>query len=149
MDLPAIAHLCAPYVATQTTRALVSVESGFDPLAIHVNGARLERQPRTLREAIATAQALHSMGWNFDMGLAQINVRNADRLGVPIDQVFDPCTNLRLMQRILQECFVRARQGSMGGRASLLASLSCYNTGDLHRGVDNGYVARVVGVVTQ
>lgn len=144
MDLSAIAHECAPYVAMQTVRAVVKVESGFDPLAIHVNGGRLERQPQTLEEAIVTARALRASGWDFDMGLAQISVRNADRLAVPIERVFDPCTNLRLMQRILQECFLEASRGGHGPRGDLAGALSCYNTGDLRSGFTNGYVGRVV-----
>ena len=91
MDLALLAHACAPYVAVQTTRAIVDVESGRDALAIHVNGARLQRPARSLGEAIATARALRAQGWNLDLGLAQINVRNLDRLGVPIEQAFDPC----------------------------------------------------------
>jgi len=144
MDLTAVAHECAPYVAMQTVRALVQAESSFDPLAIHVNGGSLDRQARTLQEAIVTARALRSSGWDFDMGLAQINVRSAVRLGVPIDRVFDPCTNLRLMQRILQECFVQASRRLHGPRSDLLAALSCYNTGDLRTGRINGYVDRLV-----
>lgn len=144
MDLVALALACAPYVALDTARALVQVESGFDALAIHVNGARLERQPRSLAEAAVTARALHAQGWSFDIGLAQINVRTAARLGVSLEQVFDPCTNLRLMQRILQECFARAGAQAPAASARLDAALSCYNTGDLISGRINGYVDRVV-----
>jgi type IV secretion system protein VirB1 len=148
MDLALLAHACAPYVAVQTTRAIVDVESGRDALAIHVNGARLQRPARSLGEAIATARALRAQGWNLDLGLAQINVRNLDRLGVPIEQAFDPCTNLRLMQRILQECFAQASRGAIGTRPVLWASLSCYNAGDPNSGLRNGYVARVLASAT-
>ena len=144
MDLTSIIQECAPFVAARTARALVQVESGFDPLAIHVNGGALERQPRSLAEAVLTAKSLASRGWDFDIGLAQINVRNARHFGVPIEQVFDPCTNLRLMQRILQECFAQARSSSSDSRAALLGTLSCYNTGDSRRGLRSGYVSRVV-----
>ena len=135
---------CAPQVAPSTARALVQIESGANPWAIHVNGGRLERQPRTRPEAIATASALRAAGWDFDAGLAQINVRNIDRLGVPLAQAFDPCTNLGLMQRILGDCFARASRYVGGGQAALRDALSCYNTGNFRDGFRRGYVGQVL-----
>ena len=145
MDFDAMAQRCAPLVAPATARALVEVESGFDPLAMHVNGGRLERQPRNMREAVATAVALRAAGWDFDLGLAQINVRNVDRFGMPLAQVFDPCANLRLMQRILMDCVMRAVQ--QRGRVEQIAlrdALSCYNTGNFREGFGRGYVGRII-----
>ncbi|SPE27243.1 Transglycosylase family protein [Burkholderiales bacterium] len=144
MDFDATAYRCAPYVAAATARALVRAESDMQPWAIHVSGARLDRQPRTQAEAIVTAAALRAAGWDFDAGLAQINVRNIDRLGVPLERVFDPCTNLGLMQRILGECYWRARQSDCCEQRALREALSCYNAGSLREGLRNGYVARVV-----
>ena len=145
MDFDVMAQRCAPLVAPTTARALVEVESGFDPLAIHVNGGRLEYQPRNEREAIATAVALRTTGWDFDLGLAQINVRNVDRFGVPLAQALDPCTNLRLMQRILMDCFARASKRSDGfDQIALRDALSCYNTGNFREGFGRGYVGRIL-----
>jgi len=91
-----------------------------------------------------TAGALRAAGWDFDAGLAQINVRNVERFGVPLAQVFDPCTNLRLMQRILMDCFARAGQSRRAEQAALRQALSCYHTGNLREGVARGYVERIV-----
>ena len=68
------AGLCTPG-ARRHGRALVSVESAFNPWAIGVVGGAL-RQPRTRAEALATAKALQDAGWNFSVGLGQINVGN-------------------------------------------------------------------------
>jgi len=144
MDFDALASRCAPYVAVATTRALVRTESGFDPWAIHVHGATLAHRPRSRPEALATAKALRAGGWDFDVGLAQINVRNLTRLHVELAQAFDPCTNLRAMQRILQECFARARHGERREQEALREALSCYNTGNFVDGLRDGYVERVV-----
>ena len=54
--------------------------SGF--VAIGVVGGTLARQPRNIGEALATARALRSAGWNFSVGLGQINVTNFERLGL-------------------------------------------------------------------
>ena len=70
----ALALACAPQVHADTARALVSVESAFNPWAIGVVGGALVRQPRHRVEALATAKALRDAGWNFSVGLGQINV---------------------------------------------------------------------------
>ena len=45
MDFVSLAMQCAPMVAPLTMAAIVKTESGFNPLAIGVNGgARLVRQ---------------------------------------------------------------------------------------------------------
>ena len=144
MDFYFLAQHCAPDVSPVTARAIVDVESGFDPLAIHVNGGILEHPPRSLREALATARALRASGWDFDIGLAQINVRNVERFRVALKEAFDPCTNLHLMQRILGECFERAHKSRLEEQIALRAALSCYHSGNLQEGFARGYVGRIV-----
>src|SRR3954447_22566713 len=92
---------CAPQVHAETAHALISVESSFNPWAVGVVGGALERQPRNRAEAVATARALQSAGWNFSVGLGQINVGNFKRLGLTVDSAFEPCTNLGAMQSVL------------------------------------------------
>ena len=75
----ALTLACAPQVHADTARALVRVESAFNPWAIGVVGGALRRQPRHQAEAIATAQALQAAGWNFSVGLGQINQGNVLR----------------------------------------------------------------------
>ena len=104
----ALVLACAPQVHADTARALVSVESAFNPWAIGVVGGTLVRQPRTRAEALATAKALRDGGWNFSVGLGQINVGNFDRLGLTVESAFEPCANLAAMQTVLGECFDRA-----------------------------------------
>ena len=66
----ALAVQCAPWVAPQTLLAVVRVESGFDPLAIGVNGAqRTQLHPGTAEEATATAERLINQGLSVDLGL--------------------------------------------------------------------------------
>ena len=94
MDLTtfmAIATVCAPLVHPGTAQALVATESTFNPHAIGVVAGSLQRQPRNIQEALATAQALRTQGRNFSVGLAQINVRNLDRFGMSVADGFDAC----------------------------------------------------------
>ena len=133
---------CAPLVHPGTAQALVTVESSFNPHAIGVVGGVLERQPRNRAEALATATQLQAKGWNFSVGLAQINVRNFQRLGLTTATAFDPCENLRAMQAVLGECFERSAPAAQPQTALRLA-LSCYYSGNFVTGFRHGYVQRV------
>lgn len=143
-DLIALALACAPLIHPQTSRALIQVESAANANAIGVVGGQLTRQPRTRAEAIATARMLIEGGWNFSIGLAQINVHNLARLGLTIEQAFEPCPNLRSMQTILLECHGRASTpNSSRPQHQLHRALSCYYSNNFTTGFLHGYVARV------
>jgi type IV secretion system protein VirB1 len=143
----ALVLACAPQVHADTARALVSVESSFNPWAIGVVGGVLARQPRHRAEALATARALKAAGWNFSVGLGQINVHNLERLGLTLDSAFEPCMNLTAMQTVLAECFERARAQTSTPSPNQLAlrqALSCYYSGNFATGFRHGYVRKVV-----
>ncbi len=142
----ALALACAPAVHTSTAQALVTVESSFNPHAIGVVGGALERQPRNRREALATVRDLQARGWNFSVGLAQINVRNFARLGLTAATAFDPCENLRAMQAVLVECYERAAPQAPT-QTALRRALSCYYSGNFVTGFREGYVQRVARAV--
>ena len=143
MTFGTLVMACAPLVHPVTAHALVAVESGFNPNAIGVVGGALQRQPRNREEAVVTATALQENGWNFSVGLSQINVGNFGRLGLTIPAAFDACGNLRAMQKILGECFERAGSGE-GTQRNLRRALSCYYSGNFTTGFRHGYVGRVV-----
>ena len=133
---------CALHVAPQTIQAVIQVESHGHELALHVNGVELDRQPVTLAEAIATARSAIAQGYTVDLGLMQVNSRNLDRLGYSIEQIFDPCINLRAGSAILFADYAAAVRVYGEGQTALRAALSAYNSGDFERGFRNGYVAR-------
>ena len=141
--LTALAMACAPLVHPSTALALVAVESRFNPHAIGVVGGELHRQPRSHAEAVATVTQLQAKGWNFSVGLAQINARNFERLGLTAVTAFNPCQNLRAMQSVLSECFDRAALRSPA-QTALRQSLSCYYSGNFVTGFREGYVRRVM-----
>jgi len=147
----ALALACAPQLHADTARALVSVESAFNPWAIGVVGGQLARQPRTRAEAIATAQRLKTTGWNFSVGLGQINLGNFERLGLTVDTAFDPCINLTAMQTVLTECMVRvppSQRMPPEEQNALRQALSCYYSGNFITGFKHGYVRKVAIAAT-
>ena len=94
-DLATLAQQCAPTIATETIAAVVSHESRTNRFAIGINGGtRISRQPVNQPEAVKTAQRLLGMGLSLDLGLAQINSANLARLGLTVEQVFDPVHQL-------------------------------------------------------
>ena len=121
-----LAATCAPSVAPETLAAVARAESGFDTLAINVNGPGGGRvRPATATEAAARARALIAAGRSVDLGLMQVNSRNLGWLGLSVEDAFDPCR-------------------SVAAGARVLTAFSGYNTGSPSRGFANGYVARVL-----
>lgn len=136
---------CAPLVHPETALRVVKHESGGNPYAIGINGPyRLSYQPKTREQAVATANMLLMQGLSIDMGLGQINSRNLSWLGLTLDSVFDPCTNLRAMQAILTAGYAKAMKRHGNSQQALVEALSEYNTGHPVNGIRNGYVAAVV-----
>jgi len=141
-----LAARCAPSVHPQTLRAVVQHESGFNPLAIGVNGSSARSiKPRGAAEAVAIATDLIARGASVDLGLGQINSANLGWLGLSVAEAFDPCSNLAAAARVLTQNFVRERPQSPNDQVALDRALSRYNTGSPRRGIANGYVAKVRG----
>lgn len=137
--VPAYNPMSCPHLAVpaEIMQHVVQAESGGNRFAIGVVGARLERQPRNLGEAIATARMLESGGYDFSLGVAQINRSNLLRYGLDtFEQAFDACANLNAGARILAECY--ARSGDDWGKA-----FSCYYSGNFTTGYRDGYVQRI------
>ena len=143
IELAVLVLSCAPLVAQDTARALIQVESGGNPFAIGVVGGALVRQPVNLSEAVATVAALEAAGWNYSVGLGQINKRNFQRFGLNPQTAFEPCANLNAMQGILGECFSRASRRA-STQTALRDAFSCYYSGNFQTGHQHGYVSKVL-----
>ncbi|MBS7776857.1 lytic transglycosylase domain-containing protein [Acidovorax sp. CCYZU-2555] len=146
-----LAAECAPGIHPATLKAVVSTESSWNPYAIGIVGGTLVRQPRSLAEAVATARALERQGFNFSMGLGQVNRHNLSPYGETYETVFQPCRNLKLGGAILQDCFLRAQKRMGDAQSALRAAFSCYYSGNFTRGFradkagQPSYVQKVVG----
>lgn len=137
-----------PNVHPVTIEAIIAVESGGNPLAINVNGVRLQPpHPRTAAEAVATAEKFIAAGYTVDMGLMQVNSANLAGLGSTVAEQFEPgsCANIRLGATILSAAYERALTMVASEQPALRIALSYYNTGNATRGFANGYVARYYG----
>jgi type IV secretion system protein VirB1 len=136
--LPGMELLACPNLAVpkDVMHHVVQVESSYNPYAIGVVGGRLVRQPRSLPEAVSTARMLEQRGYNFSLGLAQVNRYNLAKYGLEsYERAFEPCANLQAGSRILAECYTRSRDWGK--------SFSCYYSGDFKTGFRHGYVQKV------
>jgi type IV secretion system protein VirB1 len=127
--------MCAPAVDPVTMAAIVKQESGGQPWVVNNNTTRKSMAFASKAVAVAAAVAAVGRGESVDMGLAQINSKNLPALGLTVEQVFDPCTNIAAGANILAASYGRA--GSLGG------ALSIYNTGRSDSKIGVAYAQKV------
>ena len=124
-------------VSMDVMQHVINVESSRNPYAIGVVGGALVRQPKALDEALATVRMLEEKGYNFSIGLAQVNRYNLGKYGLDsYEKAFQQCPNLQAGSRILAECYKRS--GGDWGK-----SFSCYYSGNFETGFRHGYVQKV------
>jgi len=147
--LAAYLQACAPYVAPDTMRAIVSVESRGYIYAINDNTSRVTycvpgtaMYPCSRDQAAALAENAVRSGHSVDVGIAQVNSGNFRTYGVSATQMLDPCENLRLGGNILAGAYRQSTARFADERAALWHAIMAYNTGSLYAGED--YVQAVV-----
>jgi type IV secretion system protein VirB1 len=134
MELMTCPNLSVP---AQVMSHVIDVESSYNPYAIGVVNGQLVRQPQNLDEARATAQMLEEKGYNFSVGVAQVNRANLLKYGLDTyEKAFDACSNVAAGSRILAECYNSS--GGDWGKA-----FSCYYSGNFVTGFRDGYVQKV------
>jgi len=162
-NVAALQSRCLPTVPLSTLSAVIRVESGGNPNAMQIDfpGAilkqwhlpegtlRLKHQPATQREALEWLGYFERRGIFVDVGLMQVSTMEAKRRGIPVESLIDPCFNLRAGWQIL-DCAYQLEMKTYGpGQEALQHAISRYNTGDTQRGIDNGYLARVLAALNQ
>lgn len=115
-------HICAPDLAPVTIAAIVQQESGGNRFLLHDNTAKIVLRPKTFTEAAKLAHELIMSGHSVDIGLAQINSRNLPAMRLEIENVLDPCTNLRAAQSVMKVAWEQSGH-------DLRSALAAYNTG--------------------
>ena len=153
-SLTTLMLMCAPLVHPTTLRALIEVESAGNPYAVSVNypqalrnaGVKLPEfsQPHSVREALELTRGLSARGYSTSVGLAQINVEHLSGWALRLGDLFNPCVNLTLAQRILLACDAeQSGDRTAGAHARLRRTLRCYNAGARATGAANPYAASI------
>ena len=157
-DIEALRSRCLPGAPLTTLRAIVRAESNGNPNAMQIdfpkallrqwhlpNGTlRLKREPSTQREALDWLAYLQRYAIFVDLGLMQVSTAEAQRRGLSPESLLEPCTNLRVGWQILEDDYRLETKTYGPGQEALQHAISRYNTGDSTRGIDNGYLARVL-----
>ena len=138
---------CGPDVHPATINAIVEVESGGNPYAIHDGPTGTAIFPKTKEEAVKVAKRLIASGHRLDLGLMQINTTHLPELkkrGIGVDDLFDPCTSIRTGTRILSDFYQYHSQKTPQDSpdVTLLKAISSYNTGGAFKGKE--YVRRIL-----
>lgn len=100
--------------------------------------------PKTLKEAADIAKTLIHNGHLVGIGLTQVSSQHLSRLGLTVEQLLDPCTNLRTGVWILTHFYINALRQYKHPQTALLAAISAFNTGNFKSGFTNGYVQKVM-----
>jgi type IV secretion system protein VirB1 len=132
VNVQQIVQACSGPVAPATMASIVATESGGYPWAIYVNGLGPSGSMRFPTKQAAIAAAIHYIraGYKVDMGLAQIDSENLGRLGLSVQQAFDPCTNVRAGATIMAGAYVQAiKAGYAPGVDALTHGFEAYNSG--------------------
>lgn len=163
LDIAALQSRCLPSAPLSTLTAIIRVESGGNPNAMQIDfpstllkrwqlpkgTLRIERQPATQREALGWLKYFERRNISVDLGLMQISTAEAHRRGLPPESLLDPCFNLRAGWHILDSAYQLETKTYGPGQEALQHAISRYNTGDTQRGIDNGYLARIMAALKQ
>jgi type IV secretion system protein VirB1 len=131
-------------------KAIITTESKGNPLAINLNGyrngrrIRLSYQPHSFSQAISWIKYLDQHDYNFDIGIAQVNIKNIHAFGLSATQALDICTNLQMASMILKHDYNNALKVVKNNQLAVRLAISAYNTGNYQTGFSNGYVNRVI-----
>lgn len=133
----AVAMQCAATVHPDTALDVARAESGFNPLAIAEIIPRAERRPgvnsvisylpTNRSDAVNIVRQIEARKRRYSVGLMQITSANFSRFKVTAENLFSPCTNLSIFEKIITDCYQR------GG--SLKRALSCYYSGNFNTGL--------------
>lgn len=116
---------CAATVHPDTIRDIAWVESRMNPYAIGVvdgNGI----MPKSKQEALSRVKELEVADKGYSVGLMQIHKGNFKKYGVTAENLFDPCTNLAVFEKVITDCYLRGK--------TLPRALSCYYSGNFETG---------------
>lgn len=144
LNLALLILQCATPVAQVKMPAIIKTESQNNPLAIGLNkGYKLKFQPKDPEQAKNWVEYLEKNDYNFDVGLAQINIKNIKKYGYTAKDLLDPCVNITVGSDILANNYKNAMSGSTSSTEGWQKAISAYNTGNFTSGMRNGYVAKV------
>ena len=114
----ALVERCLPGNDPKPLAAIVREASGYEPLAIRFDdgpGGPMKLIGSSRPEAVQLASELVIAGHRVRVGLAGLDTRDFDRLGITVSAAFEPCPHLRAAARLLQEAPDRLKAAPVAG----------------------------------
>lgn len=134
--LLSLAKSCQNTLEPDIIMRLINNESSGNPYAIAVKGLSTFNQPENRNDAISALKSLDSLGFNYSVGLMQINFSNFKSTGLDFSNAFDYCANIRAGAKLFNDCHIRASQKFKGESDSFIldSAASCYYSGNFTYG---------------
>ncbi|WP_253701098.1 lytic transglycosylase domain-containing protein [Campylobacter fetus] len=127
-------------VDTEIIKQIIEVESKYQQFAINVNKVG-SFTLKTKKEAKALADFYIKQGYSVDIGLMQFNSSNLKEFSYSIDEILEPCNNIKAGSDIFYLAY-ESTDPNLDKNERINKALSVYNTGNQQLGFKNGYVAK-------
>jgi type IV secretion system protein VirB1 len=138
-----LAAQCAPQIPAELMAAIVSVESGFEPLAVRAS-AKLTKAKST-GDGLATVVGHRDDGTPITWGLAGLTEERLRRNGFSIADGFDPCRSLQAAAAILAPALNAATGSGLPPKKAERRALATYFVRETWRGwTADAYADRVL-----
>ena len=127
-----LANTCQTTLDSDIITRLINNESSGKPFAIAVKGLSTFNQPTNEKDAISSIKKLESLGFNYSVGLMQINYTNFKYAGLTPEAAFNYCDNIKAGAKIFNDCHVRAKKKFRGKSDKFIldSAASCYYSGN-------------------
>ncbi|WKW21808.1 lytic transglycosylase domain-containing protein [Campylobacter fetus] len=127
-------------IDTEIIKQIIEVESKYQQFAINVNKVG-SFTLKTKKEAKALADFYIKQGYSVDIGLMQFNSSNLKEFSYSIDEILEPCNNIKAGSDIFYLAY-ESTDPNLDKNERINKALSVYNTGNQQLGFKNGYVAK-------
>ncbi|HEN3303488.1 TPA: transglycosylase SLT domain-containing protein [Yersinia enterocolitica] len=109
---------------TSVNQLLDLFDSNQEVSKISVSWQSKSIMPDSQEKAESTVILLEKLHANYSVGLGQVNRANFSKYQTDGKALLDPCTNLKVSQQILKQCFLSSPDGKVS------EALSCYYAGN-------------------
>ena len=127
-----LANACQTTLDSDIITRLINNESSGKPFAIAVKGLSTFNQPKNEKDAISSIKKLDALGFNYSVGLMQVNHTNFKNTGLIPETAFNYCENIKAGAKIFNDCHLRAKSKFKGKSDKFIldSAASCYYSGN-------------------
>lgn len=131
-----LAKSCQNVIEPEIVMRLINNESSGKPFSIGIQGLPSFDQPTNKKDAISSIKSLRKMGFNYSVGLMQVNHTNFKFAGLTHETAFNYCENIEGGAKLFKDCYDRASTKFEGKSKKFIldSAASCYYSGNFTYG---------------